>query len=242
MTALSAAAQPRGTATVSGYITDQGSAETLIGAGVLVEEEGRKNPTGAVTNAYGYYTLTIPRGKVSLQYSYVGYESQAIELDLRRDTTISIASGNNVRLQEAQIVQAAGKAIGINIAINAQEIATFRADFRALNFSIMINSAIADFPDADSIFAFQVDPEGFSQCYWTNYKNDEAIALLKAGQVTLDGDERAAIYEELQQILADDVPYIPFYYASRVVGVRDNIEGLVILPNGSADFSAAVKK
>ena len=72
MTALSAAAQPRGTATVSGYITDQGSAETLIGAGVLVEEEGRKNPTGAVTNAYGYYTLTIPRGKVSLQYSYVG--------------------------------------------------------------------------------------------------------------------------------------------------------------------------
>ena len=158
------------------------------------------------------------------------------------DTTISIASGNNVRLQEAQIVQAAGKAIGINIAINAQEIATFRADFRALNFSIMINSAIADFPDADSIFAFQVDPEGFSQCYWTNYKNDEAIALLKAGQVTLDGDERAAIYEELQQILADDVPYIPFYYASRVVGVRDNIEGLVILPNGSADFNAAVKK
>ena len=158
------------------------------------------------------------------------------------DTTISIASGNNVRLQEAQIVQAAGKAIGINIAINAQEIATFRADFRALNFSIMINSAIADFPDADSIFAFQVDPEGFSQCYWTNYKNDEAIALLKAGQVTLDGDERAAIYEELQQILADDVPYIPFYYASRVVGVRDNIEGLVILPNGSADFNAALKK
>lgn len=158
------------------------------------------------------------------------------------DTTISIASGNNVRLQEAQIVQAAGRAIGINIAINAQEIATFRSDFRSLNFSMMINSAIADFPDADSIFAFQVDPEGFSQCYWTSYKNDEAVALMKAGQVTLDGDERASIYASLQQLLADEVPYIPLYYASRVVGVRNNVEGLVILPNGTADFNDVVKK
>ena len=158
------------------------------------------------------------------------------------DTSISIASGNNVRLQEAQIVQAAGRAIGINIAVNAQEIATFRADFRALNFSMMINSAIADFPDADSIFAFQVDPEGFSQCYWTSYKNDEAVSLMKAGQVTPDGDERDALYAQLQQILVDEAPYIPLYYASRVAGVRANVEGLVILPNGSADFNAVVKK
>ena len=157
-------------------------------------------------------------------------------------TTISIASGNNVRLQEAQILIDAGASIGIDIALNAQEIATFRQDFRNLNYSIMINSAIADFPDADSIFAFQVDPEGFSQCYWTNYYNEEAVALLKAGQVTLDGDERAEIYAELQQILADEVPYIPLYYASRVVGVRNEIEGLVILPNGSADFTGVIRK
>ena len=83
-------AQKGGSATVSGYIIDESTGETLIGAGALVRS-GAKSGTGAVTNVYGYYTLTIPRGKVSLQYSYVGYESQAIELDLRRDTTISIA-------------------------------------------------------------------------------------------------------------------------------------------------------
>ncbi len=152
------------------------------------------------------------------------------------DTTVSIASGNNVRLQEAQILQAAGAQIGINIEIDAKEIAAFREDFKALNFSIMINSATADYPDADSIFAFQVDPEGFSQCYWTSYKSDEAVKLLKEGQVTPDGDERAAVYADLQQVLADDVPYIPLYYPSITVGIRSNVEGLVILPNGSARF------
>ena len=158
------------------------------------------------------------------------------------DTTISIPSGNNVRLQEAQIVKAAGEKLGINIEINSQELATFRQDFRNLNFSIMINVAIADFPDADSIFAFQVDPEGFSQCYWTNYRNDEAVALLKAGQVAPDGDERGEIYARLQQILADDVPYIPLYYSGIVVGARNEVQGLTILPNGSADFTAVTKE
>lgn len=71
------------------------------------------------------------------------------------DTTISIASGNNTRLQEAQIIQAAGAQIGINIEINAQEISTFRSDFRDLNFSMMINSATADYPDANSILHFR---------------------------------------------------------------------------------------
>jgi len=157
-------------------------------------------------------------------------------------TTISIPSGNNVRMQEALIVIAAGASIGIDIQLDAKEAAAFRQDFRNLNYAIMINTAIADFPDADSIFAFQVDPEGFSQCFWTSYVNDEAIALMKAGQVTLDGDERADIYARLQQILADDVPYIPLYYPSILVGVRSDVEGLVILPNGTADFTGVVKK
>lgn len=152
------------------------------------------------------------------------------------DTTISIASGNNTRLQEAQIIQAAGAQIGINIEINAQEISTFRADFRELNFSMMINSATADYPDANSIFAFQVDPDGWSKCYWTSYQNEEAAELMREGQVTPDGEDRAAVYEELQQILADDVPYIPLYNSENVLGLRDNVEGLTVLPNGSVRF------
>ncbi|MBR3504974.1 MAG: ABC transporter substrate-binding protein [Clostridia bacterium] len=157
-------------------------------------------------------------------------------------TTLSIPSGNNVRLQEALIVQAAGAAIGIDIRLNVQEIAAFRQDFRNLNYSIMINVAVADFPDADSIFAFQVDPEGFSNCFWTSYRSDEAVALMKAGQVTPDGGERAEIYEELQRILAADAPYVPLYYPSILVGARADVEGLAVLPNGTADFTGVVKK
>ncbi len=208
--------------------------------------------TQAVTFGYGVTADTILPAAIRYNSAdtvdALDYDPDAARAELAQsaypdgfDTTISIASGNNVRLQEAQIIQAAGEAIGIHIAINEQEIATFRTDFKNLNYSIMLNSATADFPDADSIFAFQVDPAGFSQCYWTSYRNDEAVALLREGQTTPDGTERAAIYARLQQLLADEVPYIPLYYPEIVVGARDNAEGLQLLPNGSVRFESVVK-
>lgn len=92
-------------ATVSGYITDLQTGETLIGAGVI---EGGK---GAVTNAYGFYTLTLPKGQHSLTFSYVGYAEQTVELNLLRDTTLNVPLVPGTALKEATVV--ASKDAGI---------------------------------------------------------------------------------------------------------------------------------
>ncbi|GGH38523.1 ABC transporter substrate-binding protein [Paenibacillus segetis] len=151
-------------------------------------------------------------------------------------TKLLIASGNSTRAQEAQIIQAAGKSIGINIEIESIELASFRERFFAYDFSAMLNSGQADSPEANSILAFQTDPNGFSKSYWTHYTNDEVTKLLNEGQKTLDGTERGDVYANLQQILADEVPYIPLYYPDILKGVRSSVEGLVVLPNGSLRF------
>ena len=101
---IGAAAQSRRTATVSGYITDGQSGETLIGAGALVEGGDTRSQTGAVTNVYGYYTLTIPRGAVRIQYSYVGYESLTMELDLQRDTAVNVVLTPAAEIKESVVV------------------------------------------------------------------------------------------------------------------------------------------
>lgn len=151
-------------------------------------------------------------------------------------TKLLVASGNSSRAQAAQIIQAAGKEIGINIEIESIELAAFRERFFAYDFSIMINSGQADSPEANSIIAFQTDPEGFSKSYWTHYTNDEVTTLLHEGQKAQDGEERAAIYAKLLQILADEVPYIPLYYPEILKGVGSSVDGLVVLPNGSIRF------
>ena len=172
LAAFSAAAQPRGTATVSGYITDRTSGETLIGAGVLVEENTRKTPTGAVTNAYGYYTLTIPRGKVALQFSYVGYESVGLELDLQRDTTVNIVLNPAAEIKEATVV--AQKDAGIQ--------STYLG---AIDIPLVhIQRTPVVFGEADVLKAIQLMPgvqggnEGFTGLYVRGGGPDENLILL----------------------------------------------------------------
>ena len=72
--------------TISGYVTDVASGESLINANIY--ETLKKK--GTVSNVYGFYSLTLPPGQQSLQFSFVGYNKQTINLNLRKDTVINI--------------------------------------------------------------------------------------------------------------------------------------------------------
>ena len=72
--------------TVSGYLTDAASGESLISAALVDRISGQ----GTVSNNYGFYTLTLPAGEVSLEFSYTGYETVVKEFRLMRDTVIHV--------------------------------------------------------------------------------------------------------------------------------------------------------
>jgi len=65
--------------TVSGYIRDAKTGEDLIGATVSVKELSGK---GTGTNAYGFYSLTLPSGQYQITTQYMGYEPQIQQIDL----------------------------------------------------------------------------------------------------------------------------------------------------------------
>ena len=86
--------------TVSGYITDASAEETMIGATLYDRTSG----SGTVTNAYGFYSLTLPQGAVNIAASYVGYTSQEQSIVLTNDTVINFALRPHSRLDEVTIV------------------------------------------------------------------------------------------------------------------------------------------
>ncbi len=150
--------------------------------------------------------------------------------------TLLIGSGDSARAQEAQIIQAALKPLNIDVKIESIELNVFRERFKAFQYDFMINSGQSDAPDPNGLISFQADPEGFSKSFWTHYTNPKVTELMKAGRVTPDGEERAAIYAEIQQILADDVPYIPLYNTKNVVASTASVHGLTPRINGSVLF------
>ncbi|MCB9335519.1 MAG: TonB-dependent receptor [Flavobacteriales bacterium] len=79
--------------TVSGTIKDAQNGEDLIGVTIFVKE---LPGTGAVTNVYGFYSLTLPKGEYTLQYSYVGYQTIEFKATLNQNikNNIELSSGS----------------------------------------------------------------------------------------------------------------------------------------------------
>ncbi len=74
--------------TLSGYIRDAKTGETLIGATVSVKE---KPGTGAATNAYGYYALSLPAGTYTFLYAYLGYETAEQKVVLKEAQKLNVS-------------------------------------------------------------------------------------------------------------------------------------------------------
>ncbi len=72
--------------TLSGHIRDAGSGEELIGANIYVDQIG----AGASTNVYGFYSLSFEPNTYQLVVSYLGYETQTLELTLTESKTMDI--------------------------------------------------------------------------------------------------------------------------------------------------------
>ena len=75
----------QGMFTVSGYIRDAKTGEDLIGATVSVKELSTR---GSATNAYGFYSLTLPSGQYQVTTQYMGYDPQIQQVDLTQPRKI----------------------------------------------------------------------------------------------------------------------------------------------------------
>ena len=73
-------------ATISGFIRDARTGETLTGAVIYPKE----NPTiGITSNSYGYFSLTLPAGKYSLIVQFLGYKTKIFPLDLKENIKLT---------------------------------------------------------------------------------------------------------------------------------------------------------
>ena len=72
---------------VSGFIRDKSNGEVLTGATVFAIQ-GNK---GVVSDVYGYFALSLPPGRYTLRFSFVGYEGQEKEIQLSGNQVLNIS-------------------------------------------------------------------------------------------------------------------------------------------------------
>jgi hypothetical protein len=71
--------------TVSGTVKLKSTGETVIGATI------RSGKTGTVSNEYGFYSLTLPKGKNTLEVSTIGQETKKVDVNLEKNTILNVS-------------------------------------------------------------------------------------------------------------------------------------------------------
>jgi len=132
----------------------------------------------------------------------------------------------------AQVVQAMLKQVGVNMSIQSNEMATFFADIGKGNFQMysLTRNGIQD-PDFYYVLFYSknLPPEGQNRGFYQNPRIDQ---LLLQGRSTFDRTKRKPLYDEVQKIVADDLPYISLYLQTNVAVMRSNVDGYVQYPAG----------
>ncbi len=107
--------------TVSGTVSDAETAETLIGVNVYIEEIPG---TGASTNEYGFYSISLDPGEYTFVYSYIGYDLLKQKVDLRSgDQTVNISMGyEEAALEEIVIKGEKENAVITNTEVGVENI------------------------------------------------------------------------------------------------------------------------
>ena len=165
------------TLSVSGYVYDNASGESLIG--VSVQDSVSKK--GTVSNEYGFYTLSLPEGPRVLRFSYIGFEPQQKALVLKQNQTLNVRLGEN-----GQIIQQ----VVISATADREKERVHNTEMGKLSVPIeMLRKTPVLFGESDLIKAVQLLPgvkrggEGSVGMYVRGGGNDENLILVDEAPV-----------------------------------------------------------
>ncbi len=140
---------------------------------------------------------------------------------------------NAQRIMIAEIVQNQLREIGIEVAVEKLEWATYLDGTSAGQHEMFILGwvAVTGDPDYAMYACFHSDTHGASGNR-TFYANDKVDELLDLARSTADQDEREAAYKEVQEIVVEEAPWIFTWEGEELTAVASHVENFVNSPAG----------
>lgn len=145
-------------------------------------------------------------------------------------------SASKFRKSMAELIAHQWARIGVKVTVRAYEWGTFFADVKSRNFAM----TTLQWPSVSEpslyrwIFHSENIPSEDQRSAGANrgaYRNARVDALLDAGSHEVDTKKRIEIYQEVQRILAKEMPYISLWHEDNIAIMRKGTTGYWITPN-----------
>lgn len=120
--------------------------------------------------------------------------------------TISGSFGAAIPTYLEVILEQWRQELGIEVDIQQTEWATFLEDVNEKKYQMFSLGWIADYPDPENFLDLLFHSESLNN--HTNYSNPEVDRLLEEARVERDRDRRFALYNQVEQMLIDDAPWV----------------------------------
>jgi len=155
---------------------------------------------------------------------------------VRFHLTMKTSTEESTRLLAA-VLQQQLRHVGIVLDIRTFEFATFLADVTHGSFQFYSLRWIGGNEDPD-IFEYvfhsaKFPPNGANRGFYSNPRVD---ALIDQARRETDQTVRKRLYTELQEILAEDLPYINLWYFDNVLVHSRRVRNVTLTPSGDYNF------
>lgn len=141
-----------------------------------------------------------------------GYKGEEIILDVHLQP--------DIYPQLAVVLQSQFQAAGMNVRVRTLESAAVQTTWNGGDFSFFL-SGLTPRPDAEIYYCQFWE----STSTPTGYKNAEYDRLCSAARTTLKNEDRVKVFNDLEQLLRTDVPWIPVLYIPVVDGWSNTVKG-----------------
>ena len=139
------------------------------------------------------------------------------------------AGGATSRLIEA-VIGMYKENLGVDVAIQQTEWATFLSDISQEENPYQMYSIgwIADYPDPENFLDVLFHSEKSEN--HMGYSNPELDELLEKARTEQDPEERLKLYQEVEQIIINDAPWVPLFYEVEYWLTKPYVKGMIYPP------------
>ena len=120
--------------------------------------------------------------------------------------------------------------LGLDIEINQVPWDAFQQDLYNQTFQMFMLGWVADYPDPEDFLdvLFYSD----SEQNHSRYNNPDVDRLLEEARSEADHDARMKLYQQAEEIIVTEAPWIPIYHGTTYLLVKPYVEGLTVTPQG----------
>lgn len=146
--------------------------------------------------------------------------------------TVLTNAGNDVRAKTAAIIQQNLAAVGIRMEIRTLEWSAFINEFvnKRKFDALILGWSIT--PDPDQFDIWSSTKTGPNELNHVGFADAEVDRLLEEGRRTFDLEKRKAAYFRIQEILAEEQPYVFLFWPDSLPAVARRIRGIEPAPLG----------